>query len=138
MLQRIKYQEKLQKKQIEDSIKIAYNEIVSKTKQSSEEHQTQETQTRQKQQFEGKYENIIRFNIKQGVETLKQVYSSLQSATPEQTADFNYLYSALSTLSKTKPTNYEEEQQKLTQSYDLTEKIDQLQGSITNSNSINM
>ena len=125
-------------KQIEDSIAIAYNEIVSSTKQSSEQQQevpvVQYSQPQQKQQFKGNYENMIRFNGRQALETLKQIYSGLQSATPEQVAEFNYLYSALSSLSKTKPTNYEEEQQKLTQLYDLTDRIDQLQGSMSNSN----
>lgn len=125
-------------KQIEDSIAIAYNEIVSTTKQSSEQQKkppiVQDSQTQQKQQFKGNYENIIRFNGRQALEILKQIHSDLQSATPEQVAEFNYLYNALSTLSKTKPTNYEEEQQKLTQLYDLTDRIDQLQGSMINSN----
>lgn len=125
-------------KQIEDSIAIAYNEIVSSTKQSSEQQQeapvVQDSQPQQEQQFKGNYENMIRFNGRQALETLKQIHSSLQSATPEQVAEFNYLYSALSSLSKTKPTNYEEEQQKLTQLYDLTDRIDQLQGSMSNSN----
>lgn len=125
-------------KQIEDSIAIAYNEIVSLTKQSSEQQQerpvVQDNQSQQEQQFKGNYENMIRFNGRQALETLKQIHSGLQSATPEQVAEFNYLYSALSALSKTKPTNYEEEQQKLTQLYDLTDRIDQLQGSMSNSN----
>lgn len=125
-------------KQIEDSIAIAYNEIVSSTKQSSEQQQerpvVQDNQSKQEQQFKGNYENMIRFNGRQSLETLKQIHSGLQSATPEQVAEFNYLYSALSALSKTKPTNYEEEQQKLTQLYDLTDRIDQLQGSMSNSN----
>ena len=125
-------------KQIEDSIAIAYNEIVSSTKQSSEQQQerpvVQDNQSQQEQQFKGNYENMIRFNGRQALETLKQIHSGLQSATPEQVAEFNYLYSALSALSKTKPTNYEEEQQKLTQLYDLTDRIDQLQGSMSNSN----
>jgi len=125
-------------KQIEDSIAIAYNEIVSSTKQSSEQQQeapvVQDSQPQQEQQFKGNYENMIRFNGRQALETLKQIHSGLQSATPEQVAEFNYLYSALSSLSKTKPTNYEEEQQKLTQLYDLTDRIDQLQGSMSNSN----
>lgn len=125
-------------KQIEDSIAIAYNEIVSLTKQSSERQQerpvVQDNQSQQEQQFKGNYENMIRFNGRQALETLKQIHSGLQSATPEQVAEFNYLYSALSALSKTKPTNYEEEQQKLTQLYDLTDRIDQLQGSMSNSN----
>lgn len=125
-------------KQIEDSIAIAYNEIVSSTKQSSEQQQeasvVQDSQPQQEQQFKGNYENMIRFNGRQALETLKQIHSGLQSATPEQAAEFNYLYSALSALSKTKPTNYEEEQQKLTQLYDLTDRIDQLQSSMSNSN----
>lgn len=125
-------------KQIEDSIAIAYNEIVSSTKQSSEQQQeapvVQDSQPQQEQQFKGNYENMIRFNGRQALETLKQIHSGLQSATPEQVAEFNYLYSALSSLSKTKSTNYEEEQQKLTQLYDLTDRIDQLQGSMSNSN----
>ena len=124
-------------KQIEDSIAIAYNEIVSSTKQSSEQQEApvvQDSQPQQEQQFKGNYENMIRFNGRQALETLKQIHSGLQSATPEQVAEFNYLYSALSSLSKTKPTNYEEEQQKLTQLYDLTDRIDQLQGSMSNSN----
>ena len=125
-------------KQIEDSIAIAYNEIVSSTKQSSEQQQerpvVQDNQSQQEQQFKGNYENMIRFNGRQALETLKQIHSGLQSATPEQVAEFNYLYSALSALSKTKPTNYEEEQQKLTQLYDLTDRIGQLQGSMSNSN----
>lgn len=125
-------------KQIEDSITIAYNEIVSSTKQSSEQQQeapvVQDSQPQQEQQFKGNYENMIRFNGRQALETLKQIHSGLQSATPEQVAEFNYLYSALSSLSKTKPTNYEEEQRKLTQLYDLTDRIDQLQGSMSNSN----
>lgn len=125
-------------KQIEDSIAIAYNEIVSLTKQSSEQQQerpvVQDNQSQQEQKFKGNYENMIRFNGRQALETLKQIHSGLQSATPEQVAEFNYLYSALSALSKTKPTNYEEEQQKLTQLYDLTDRIDQLQGSMSNSN----
>ena len=125
-------------KQIEDSIAIAYNEIVSSTKQSSEQQQeapvVQDSQPHKEQQFKGNYENMIRFNGRQALETLKQIHSGLQSATPEQVAEFNYLYSALSSLSKTKPTNYEEEQQKLTQLYDLTDRIDQLQGSMSNSN----
>lgn len=125
-------------KQIEDSIAIAYNEIVSLTKQSSEQQQerpvVQDNQSQQEQKFKGNYENMIRFNGRQALETLKQIHSGLQSATPEQVAEFNYLYSALSALSRTKPTNYEEEQQKLTQLYDLTDRIDQLQGSMSNSN----
>ena len=125
-------------KQIEDSIAIAYNEIVSLTKQSLEQQQerlvVRDNQSQQEQQFKGNYENMIRFNGRQAIETLKQIHSGLQSATPEQVAEFNYLYSALSALSKTKPTNYEEEQQKLTQLYDLTDRIDQLQGSMSNSN----
>lgn len=125
-------------KQIEDSIAIAYNEIVSLTKQSSEQQQerpvVQDNQSQQEQKFKGNYENMIRFNGRQALETLKQIHSGLQSATPEQVAEFNYLYSALSALSKTKPTNYEEEQKKLTQLYDLTDRIDQLQGSMSNSN----
>lgn len=125
-------------KQIEDSIAIAYNEIVSSKKQSSEQQQeafvVQESQPQQEQKFKGNYENMIRFNGRQALETLKQIHSGQQSATPEQVAEFNYLYSALSTLSKTKPTNYEEEQQKLTQLYDLTDRIDQLQSSMSNSN----
>lgn len=125
-------------KQIEDSIAIAYNEIVSSTKQNSEQQQeapvVQDSQPQQEQQFKGNYENMIRFNGRQALETLKQIHSGLQSATPEQVAEFNYLYSALSSLSKTKPTNYEGEQQKLTQLYDLTDRIDQLQGSMSNSN----
>lgn len=125
-------------KQIENSIAIAYNEIVSSTKQSSEQQQeapvVQNSQPQQEQQFKGNYENMIRFNGRQALETLKQIHSGLQSATSEQVAEFNYLYSALSSLSKTKPTNYEEEQQKLTQLYNLTDRIDQLQGSMSNSN----
>lgn len=125
-------------KQIENSIAIAYNEIVSSTKQSSEQQQeapvVQNSQPQQEQQFKGNYENMIRFNGRQALETLKQIPSGLQSATSEQVAEFNYLYSALSALSKTKPTNYEEEQQKLTQLYNLTDRIDQLQGSMSNSN----
>ena len=125
-------------KQIENSIAIAYNEIVSSTKQSSEQQQeapvVQNSQPQQEQQFKGNYENMIRFNGRQALETLKQIPSGLQSATSEQVAEFNYLYSALSSLSKTKPTNYEEEQQKLTQLYNLTDRIDQLQGSMSNSN----
>lgn len=125
-------------KQIENSIAIAYNEIVSSTKQSSEQQQeapvVQNSQPQQEQQFKGNYENMIRFNGRQALETLKQIHFGLQSATSEQVAEFNYLYSALSSLSKTKPTNYEEEQQKLTQLYNLTDRIDQLQGSMSNSN----
>lgn len=124
-------------KQIEDSIAIAYNEIVSSTKQNTEiQKETSVAQDNQPehQQFRGNYENIIKFNGRQATETLKQIHSGLQFATPEQVAEFNYLYSALSTLSKTKPTNYEEEQQKLTQLYDLTDRIDQLRISIINSN----
>lgn len=125
-------------KQIEDSIAIAYNEIVSSTKQSSEQQQetpiVQDSQPQQEQQFKGNYENMIRFNGRQALESLKQIHSGLQSATTEQVVEFNYLYSALSTLSKKKPTNYEEEQQKLTQLYDLTDRIDQLQSSMSNSN----
>lgn len=123
-------------KQIEDSIAIAYNEIVSSAKQSTEQQQptVQESQPQQEQQFKGNYENMIRFNGRQALETLKQIHFGLQSATPEQVAEFNYLYSALSTLSKTKPTNHEEEQQKLTQLYDLTDRIGQLQSSMSNSN----
>lgn len=125
-------------KQIENSIAIAYNEIVSSTKQSSEQQQeapvVQNSQPQQEQQFKGNYENMIRFNGRQALETLKQIHFGLQSATSEQVAEFNYLYSALSSLSKTKPTNYEEEQQKLTQLYNLIDRIDQLQGSMSNSN----
>lgn len=117
---------KVVEKQIEDSIVIAYNEIVSSIKQSSEQQQ--------KQQFKDNYENMIRFNGRQALETLKQIHFGLGSATPEQVVEFNYLYSDLSTLSKMKPTNSEEEQQKLTHLYDLTDRINKLQSSMSKPN----
>lgn len=122
------------KKQIDDSIAIAYKEIIANTelkKQQQEQVVFTESQTNI-QEFEGNYENLIKFNGRQALETLKQIHSNLNTATSEQVEEFNYLYSALSALSKFKPTNYEEEQQKLTQLYNLTDKIDQLQSSLNN------
>lgn len=127
-------------KQIKDSIAMAYNEIVSSTKQSATQQQeTQQVQDEtskvqpEQQTFKGEYFNIIAFNIRTGVDELKQIYASLQTnATNEQIAEFRYLYDSLSKLSKYKPTNQEEEQQKLTQTYDITERIEQLQNSLSN------
>lgn len=85
------------------------------------------------QQFKGEYSNIIDFNIRTGVEQLKQIKSILKTGTTkEQFDEFSYLYNALAQLYKSKPTNQEEEQQKLTQSYDITERIEQFQKSLSN------
>ena len=87
----------------------------------------------EQQMFKGEYANIIDFNIRTGVEGLKQIKAILKTGTTkEQFDEFSYLYNALAQLYKYKPTNQEEEQQKLTQTYDITEKIEQLQNSLSN------
>lgn len=124
-------------KDIEHSITIAYNEIIAESERKRKE-QTLQTATQEQptplqeeqSEFKGNYENIIKFNGRQAVETLKQIHSRLDQATPEQIQEFNELYATLSSLSKGQPKSLEEEQQKLTQLYDITDKIDQLDSSL--------
>lgn len=117
---------------IENSIEKAYNEIIANAEQKKQ--QSQNVVTEKPQPFRGNYENLISFNGRQALETLKQIYSNLGSANQDQVTEFGNLYSSLSNLSKMSPTNYEEEQQKLTQLYDLSDRIDQLQSSLSESN----
>ena len=84
----------------------------------------------EKAAFKGEYENIIQFEGRENVNTLKEIYSKLSSARPEQVDRFNFLYKELSAVSKITPSSPEEEQQKLTQLFDIRDKIDKLKGDL--------
>ena len=105
------------KKDIDDSIAKAYDEIREREKKISQPVPPV---------FKGESEETIKFNGRLALNTLKQIYSQLIQATPEQVQEFNILYQELSALSKSQPTSLEEEQQKLTKLFDLTDKINAL------------
>ncbi len=122
-------------KDIERSIAAAYNERINEIekKEQTLQSEVQEQPTvRQDNQteFKGNYEDTIKFNGHLALETLKQIHSRLNQATPEQIQKFNGLYASLSSLSKLQPRSLEEEQQKLTQLYDITDQINQLDSSL--------
>ena len=116
-------------KMIDNSIKKAYEEKVAKMQQEKQQ---------EKENFVGQYENMIRFEVRTGVDNLKNIYSKINKGTQEQIEEFNYLYSTLSSLSKMKPTSQEEENEKLRQIQDITSRIDTLNNSLNKSNVIEM
>lgn len=118
-------------KQIDDSIAKAYNKTIV-NKEKNTDHQTLE---KQETPFKGESENTIKFNGKKALETLKLIYASLSTATKEQIEEFSYLYNSLSSIAKYKPTNIKEEQEKLNQLFDVTDRINQLQASLNNTSS---
>ena len=113
-------------KSIEDSINKAYEEVRAERNAKRQSNQAEE--------FKGYYAEMIKYNIRQGVDMLKEVYAHIQEATPEQIQEFNYLYNALSTLSKERPKNDLEDQKKLSDSRDLYDRIEQLKSSLSLNN----
>ncbi len=114
-------------RKIEEELDRAYREAVS-SKEQEEPQVNREPES--PRQFQSEYGGIISFNIRQGVEELKEIYSNIDSATSEQIEEFNYLYRTLSAVSKIKPSSLEEEQDKLTKTYDVTERIERLQNTL--------
>lgn len=132
-------------KQITDSIRKANSEITEEKKQREQQQASNAaTQIEPKEQpFKGEYENVINYNIRYGVNALKQIHAILtrpsnEPVTSQHIDEFKYLYSSLSKLSKFKPSNSQEDQQKLSQSYEITEKIDQLLNSLNNVSEMSM
>lgn len=132
-------------KQITDSIRKANSEITEEKKQREQQQASNATtQIEPKEQpFKGEYENVINYNIRYGVNALKQIHAILtrpsdEPVTSQHVDEFKYFYSTLSKLSKIKPNNSEEEQQKLNQSYEITEKIDQLLNSLNDESEMSM
>ena len=116
-------------KQIEDSKARAYNEMAAE----EEQKRKAQTMTTGETVFKGKFEAKIKEMGKEAVANLKQIYSGLNMATPEQIEEFKYLYSTLSTLGKVGPQNAEEELQYLHQLYEISERINQFQDSLYSS-----
>lgn len=86
--------------------------------------------TSEQPQFKGESEEIIKFEGRKTLDTLKQIHAKLASATPDQVQRFNTLYQELSDISKTTPTDLESERQKLTNLFDVRNKINQLQSEL--------
>lgn len=62
--------------------------------------------------YEQEMADIIKFEVRTAVDTLKTIYSRLDTATEEQKDRFNYLYRSLSEASKREITSKQEEQKK--------------------------
>lgn len=103
---------------INDSIKNAYDEIISQQSQGFKQPEPIEPKTN--------YSNLITFYGKQAVNDLKQIYATLNQTDSNKVQEFSYLYQSLSALSKIVPTTELEEQQKLTQIQELSNRIEQL------------
>lgn len=79
------------------------------------------------EEYKGEYENIIKFEGRESVNMLKQIYANLDQSSSRQVEEFNTLYSELASISKITPLSTEEEQQKLTKLFDIRDKIEKLQ-----------
>ncbi len=108
------------------------NEVASDTKTEDLEptnttaEEPEEPEAPVEEPFHGEMTNIIKFEIRKSVDTLKKIYARLNTADSEQIDRFRYLYDNLSAVSKKEPLNKDEEQKKLDQIFAYRDLINNL------------